>query len=451
MGTWRFSDGRGMTSSYEWVGFGLVLMAGTAFYSYLVGRPRFRPVARLVMLGFLLRVVGSLARYYVLYDFYGGVGDAGRYFAAGRNISRQIWAFDFSFINGMLSLGRPLRGTQFVEVFSGFVQSLIGPTIRGEFLFMALLGYGGLLLIAASFIEGQSLQQARAYLVWICVWPSLWFWPSTIGKEALILFATGLAVYGYSGRSGRMRWIPLALGLSLALAIRPHYALLIAVSLAAAYWLTIGRRWTPRTTLQAAASAVLAVWMLGQSLAQLGLADADLEGIREFVQYRADLTERGGSNIGSATGYGLFSTPMAFVNILFRPFLWEAHNALAAASALEIAAFWIVVWRRRLPLRIALRYWRSDRLLRLAIPLTLMYILMIGLTFGNLGIISRQRAIIFPFLFLLLEAVPRDYRSRAESRELGRGTRRPDRKEAFSRRQVPGLRGGGSTRPWTNP
>lgn len=405
-----------MTSNYEWLGFGLVLAVGAFSFFQLSRRPSFEPFAKLVMLGFLLRVVGSLARHLVIFDFYNGVGDAARYFWAGREIAREIWSLDFSFVERIQATGGRLWGTPFLDLAAGVVQSVTGPTVRGEFLFFSLLSYLGLLLMGMRFTQGRSVRQSRRFFVLICFWPSLWFWPSSIGKEALVLLATGLVVHGYGGRRARIRWVALGAGLSLALVIRPHYAMVIAVCLAAAYWLALGRRWTLKTTLQAVATGVIAVWILGQSLALLGLADADLEGIREFVEYRADLTERGGSSIGSAAELGLWSIPMAFINILFRPFVWEAHNVFAAISALEVLALWVVVWRRRRSLPVLVKNWRGDRLVRFALPLTLAYILMIGLAFGNLGIISRQRVVVLPFLFLLLEAFPREARARARLR-----------------------------------
>jgi hypothetical protein len=76
-------------------------------------------------------------------------------------------------------------------------------------------------------------------------------------------------------------------------------------------------------------------------------------------------------------------------------------------SAVEILGFWTIVWFRRDHFVNALRGWRSDRLLRLAIPFILMYAITLGMVVANLGIVARQRVFLFPFLFLLVEACPR--------------------------------------------
>lgn len=400
-------------SAYEWIGFGLVLGFSFVVVGAFSSRPVFKPLAQLLLLGMVMRVVGSLARYQVIFDYYNGLGDAAGYYHAGLELASRIWSFDFSFFTEMAGLRGSLWGTPFLRVLSGLVVSAIGPTIRGEFLAFSLLAYVGLLLIAIAFTRSRPNVELGPYLLWLCLWPSLWFWPSSVGKEAVILLALGLVVLGYVGKKERPQPLWLVLGLSLALAVRPHYAAVLAVSLAASYWLTKGRRWTLGTVVWAALSGALALFVMSQALVRLGVGDADLEGVREFVEYRSRLTEVGGSSIEAARGQGLLSIPLAFVNILFRPFLWEAHNVFALVSAAEMTLFWVVAWRRRKELMLCLRYWRSDRLLRFALPFTFLYVLMIGLTFGNLGIISRQRIVVFPFLFLLLESAPLERRSGA--------------------------------------
>jgi hypothetical protein len=386
----------------SWSGFVLVLIVVLFGGLALALSRTWRPVAVVLSLGLALRVAGSIVRYEVLFDFYHGLGDAVRYFQTGNQIALRLMQLDLSVLAPVY--GERLWGTPFVERVSGVVLLLLGPSMRGEFLVFSLLAFVGLLLLIRAFATEGDERSTRRYMVWLCLWPSLWFWPSSIGKEALLTLATGLVIYGYAGPRGRGRIVWLLSGLSLTLLVRPHLAAIFAVSLAASYWFAIGRRWTGWTLMQATLSALLALVVFTQALTQLGLGEADLEGVEEFVQYRSALTAVGGSSIETASSQGLLAVPMAFVNILMRPFPWEAHNLFALISALEITFFWILVWRQRRPVWFALRHWRSSPLLRFALPAIILYVLMLGLTFGNLGIISRQRTLLFPFLFLVLEA-----------------------------------------------
>ncbi len=77
---------------------------------------------------------------------------------------------------------------------------------------------------------------------------------------------------------------------------------------------------------------------------------------------------------------------------------------------------WVIVWFRRKSLWQSLRHFRSDRLLRVAVPFILVYSITLGMIIANLGIIARQRVFLFPFFFILVEAVPRVVHERKQAR-----------------------------------
>jgi hypothetical protein len=71
-------------------------------------------------------------------------------------------------------------------------------------------------------------------------------------------------------------------------------------------------------------------------------------------------------------------------------------------TAAEITFFWLaVVWRRKDAWAL-LRTWRDSRFVRFGLPFTIVMALMYGMAFANLGIIARQRAVILPFMLLLV-------------------------------------------------
>lgn len=390
---------------YNWIGF-LVLCAVTMVGANLLAK-RFRHVypQRLVLAAVAIRIVGAVARYEVLQRFYNGVGDAGLYFSRGWEIARMAWRFDLPLLSGYFWTGGDRWwGTPFMDKISGLTLFFIGPTMRGEFLVFSLLSFVGLFATAEAMRRvqpGYAVPFAR--ILWL--WPSLWFWPSSVGKEAVVVFATGLLTYAYVGRRGPTRWLLYLVSLSLAFAIRPHVAAVLALATVIAYWLGSWQRVTFRRMVEGVmAIAVFIVAFYGMR-AQFGLTEVDLEGMKEFVEIRAEQTMTGGSSIGSVPleRGGLL---LAFVNVWMRPFPWEFHNATSLFAALEILVLWGLVWKRRRSVLYALRFWRRHPLIRLAAPLLFGYTVMIGLAFGNLGIIARQRAPMFPFFFMILYAVP---------------------------------------------
>jgi hypothetical protein len=146
----------------------------------------------------------------------------------------------------------------------------------------------------------------------------------------------------------------------------------------------------------------IAVVMTG--LRTTGMETFDLEGMEEYVGGEGGRDIGGGSSI-EAPELGLAGVPMALINVLFRPFPWEAGSIVVLMSSLELVFLWGLVLIRRKRILQSLRGWRSSRFLCLSAAFILLYSISFGMMVSNLGIIARQRIFVFPFLFVFLEAV----------------------------------------------
>ena len=388
---------------YNLLGFLLIGAIALVTAAFVSSRPGFPFPQRLFIGAVVMRLVGSTVRYEVLQRLYDGIGDASGYYAYGLFLAQSVWQLDFTVLSAEQWFDGPRHwwGTSALRNFSGIVLAIIGPTMRGEFLFFSLLSFAGLTMMALAVYRLAGSRAGITYAAVVWFWPSLWFWPSSVGKESVIFLAIGLVVFGFAGNGDRIRWLPYLAGLAVAFSIRPHVAVALAATTGIGLWLGSWRRLTPARLLQTVAiAAVLLITFRGLS-SEFGLIDADLEGVQEFVSYRAQQTLFGGSSLG-AVPTGILALPRAFINIWLRPLPWDIHNAMALLSAAETALLWFVIYRRRRDLALGLKSWRKHRLLQLAVPLLLLYTMMIGLTFGNLGIIVRQRSPLLPFLFILL-------------------------------------------------
>ncbi len=176
-----------------------------------------------VILGFLAKLVGTYARYWMVAVLY-GAGDSYRYYRVGLDLAGQ-WQ------TGIPPLtGRGAFGTQIVEWITGGLFTIFTPDLLGGFLMFSIIAFGGQLLLYAAFRRWAKPHQLKPYAFLIFLLPTYMFWPSSIGKDAIVVFALGGAAY-FAARTleaFEIRWIPgLVLFLGLLGLIRIHVAGLV--------------------------------------------------------------------------------------------------------------------------------------------------------------------------------------------------------------------------------
>jgi hypothetical protein len=396
---------------FDWLGFA-VMLAVIAMVGAIVSMSRLSNTLKtLVYIALGLRIAGAAARHYMVTVLYDSGGDAMGYAGRGRLYAERLWAGDFAgFIDAGNWVGNKWWGTQFVRHVAGLATAVLGDSFLGLFLLFSCLSFLGLVGFGMAFRRAYPELQVSSYLRWIWLFPSLWFWPSSIGKEALILLGIGLAMWGFVGRRDRVNWPLLALGLFLVFAVRVQVAAVLVMALVLAQAFAFTGRVTLGKAVQTVIILVAGAGVLFISMQKLGIDSVGLDGVQGYLQDNTGRGREGQEGSGSAIESapvslrGVFTAP---VNIMLRPFPWETRSVPQLLSALEIALLWVVIWLRRRNVLFALHYWRSDRLLRVALLFIIIYSISLGMLMANLGLIARQRIFLFPFVFILVEAVPR--------------------------------------------
>jgi hypothetical protein len=235
--------------------------------------------ASLVLTGVVLRIFGATVRYEVLFRFYRGVGDSVAYYRDGLKIAKRLWEFDLSALGTSQWFSGSWWGTPFLENISGLMLSLIGPTLRGEFLTFSILSFAGLYGMARAIRIYHPGFEGIRYARWLWLWPSLWFWPSSVGKEAMLILGIGLFVYGYATNQRAMKLVFILFGGGLTFAVRPHVAAALALSMAAAHWIGSWTKFSLRQGAELVLAVVIAFFAFNGMVAQFGLETADLEGM----------------------------------------------------------------------------------------------------------------------------------------------------------------------------
>ncbi len=369
-----------------------------------------------LLLALLVKLGGGALRYHVAFSIYGGVADATGYHTAGVALARRLRDLDFSTLH-------LVTGAPFIREVTGFVYALIGPSKMGGFLFFSWLGFWGLFFFYRAFVLGVPLGHRRWYAALLFFLPSLVFWPSSIGKEAWMMFTLGVAALGAARILGGALFRGLAIvspALWLAGMVRPHVAGLIGVALAAAVVLRKSRTDLRELAPVIKGASILIIGVLAVVLVVRTdhfLKRSGIETDRGVTSTLTDIqgrTSEGGSSFEPSIVDSPVRAPMAAVTVLFRPFVPEAHNTQSLLAALEGTALllfclWRIPW-----------VWAGLTSLRRQ-PYVVFCLLYSGMfivafsSFANFGLLARERVQLYPLFLVLISIPPASVRRRTGS------------------------------------
>ena len=87
-------------------------------------------------------------------------------------------------------------GTRSIEEFTGLVYTIFGSSRLGGFMVFTWLSFWGLVFFVKAAHHAVPGLATRRYLLWVMLFPSLVYWGSSIGKEAVVGFFLGITAYG---------------------------------------------------------------------------------------------------------------------------------------------------------------------------------------------------------------------------------------------------------------
>ena len=361
-------------------------------------------IGKILVVALILKLAASVPRYYMVTAVY-GYGDSVGYSGTGERLRSAFLQGDFSFTG----LGVESRtGTQFIEIVTGIIYTLIGPSFIGGFLFFSWLSFWGLFFFYRAFRTGVPDGNARRYAVLLFLLPSMLFWPSSIGKEAWMTLVLGITTYGSAKLLARQRGatIYLVLGIAGVLMVRPHMALIVIAGIALAYVLrsnsaaravALGKT---RTAIGIAFIGVSTLLVIRRVSEFFGIDEFNLDTATETLEYAEGQTGQGGSAFVGG-GPSLRNLPMNFVTVLFRPFPFEVDSIPTILAALEGTALMVLVITSLPRLRTVPRRLRKQPYIAYCLTYTILFCFMFS-SFQNFGILARQRVLVFPLLLVFL-------------------------------------------------
>jgi len=364
---------------------------------------------RLLTVALAVKLLSAFVRFFVAFGLYGGVADAAVYHDWGVRIAENFRSLVFD--TGLTNLG----DTEFIRFLTGIVYTAIGPTELGGFLVFSWFGFLGLFLLYRAFVIAVPAGRNRSYARLVFFVPSMLFWPSSIGKEAWMILALGLAAYGAAkllSRGSLHGIAPLLVGEWMMLIVRPHIAAMFGIGAVVAYVVKRSpaerSEFAPFVKGLAIGAMVLGAALLVQRtdafLRHSGVGRDDVTNTLAETSFR---TQEGGSAFHASVLDSPQRAPLAVVTVLFRPVLPEARNLQAALAALEgsVLLAWCV-WRWRWILAAIGSIRRQPYV---ALAATYIGLFVFGFSsIANFGILARQRVQVLPFLFVLLAIPPRE-------------------------------------------
>ncbi len=366
--------------------------------TYLVGQRQIPNAFHDVLsYSILIRIIGVLAYSFVVFGLYRGTGDPVVYFRWGQRFNEYFTQFDLSpFFNEELWRGPAFTGTNFVGYPAAIMILLVGESFRGTWLLYSSFCLIGLFLFAKVFFRAYGGVEYKTYLYLLLLYPSLWFWTANISKDTWMFFGVAVFMTGMVTKNRKQSIYVLTTGLFWCFLVRPQVTAMLAFALAGSYFVVSLKKLTFQNVIILILAVVGALYFLSVVGVQ------DVTEVTNFAQDQRRKSSYGGSEITIAQGpLGFIQAP---INILLRPFPWEVGGFLQIISFVDIYFIWYLIFKNWRSVKRSLSMIRRDRLIAFCFIFIALFSVGAGLALVNIGLIARQRIILYPFMFMIIYA-----------------------------------------------
>lgn len=387
-----------------------VMILALVAAAYLMGRraksSRDSWLPGLMMGAMVAKLIGSSVRYYVLEVIYHGSGDSRLYHNFGIEIAETWRRLSVPDLN-TVAFGS--EGTRFTAWVTGLFYAPFEPSRLGGFFIFAVVAFIGQFFFYLAFRTACPESRWKRYAVLIFFWPTLVYWPSSIGKESLIILFLGLGSWGAAllYRRYEFRWLSvIGVAAFMITFVRLHVAALFIGSLLAAVVIENRRE---KGRLPFGRLVILAIGALAAIPLALGVADEfgldltqisadELEPVFNDI---GDTTEQGGSSVQGGVIRGPLDIPAGVLKVLFQPLPHQARNLQSlVASAEGVILLGLLLWQVPSMARNRSQLRKSPYLVACMVYVALFVWAWSAML--NLGILARQRSLVIPFLLALV-------------------------------------------------
>ena len=414
----------------------IILVAGIAIRNANLDKPHYK----YYLPNLYAKLIFSLG-FALVYIFYYGGGDTTAFFESSVSMNNLFMKSPSMFFEKLITEPTRDNWTVYFDARTGYPphwiykepEAFFVSKIMSFFTFFTLKSYiASTFLIAyiTSIASWRLFELTRSYnfcnekflAIGILFLPSVNFWCSGISKDSVVFISAAFAVYhgfkivSLTHKSGLKNWIFFILNMFIIYHIRDFIFIAILVPLTLSISARIVKTYgggdyvviLVRTIIFAGGMVAIGGSLISQTeedfletnsfLKQAAVIQDDFANNDTYGDKRYSLGEI------EFTPLGLIKVmPIAILTGIYRPYIWESLSPTLILNGLESIVFlyFTFLFFRRKPLE-KFKKIRSHEFLIFALFFVLIIAFMTGLTSGLYGVLVRLRAILLPFLFVLL-------------------------------------------------
>jgi hypothetical protein len=395
----------------------LLVMAGIFAVANLTRHDAY--LRRLMFASLWAHMAASAVFLWIGIVVYYGIADAFHYWTVG-----LMRAADFQSL-GWAAFPGPYWSTNLIGNICGVAILLIGDALPTLFIAFTLVSLVGTYLFYRAFEIAFPNGDRWLFGVLVALLPSLLFWSSFVGKDALIQFFIAMTCFGFARlieRTDLSGILTCAIGLVGVLLIRVHIAIMLAIAASFPFAIGRSRAGGPNLILKILLIPLLAggtYLLIRNAWSMLDLPDNTSASILDQENSAAFNSQIGGSafNGGATLPVRIAESPF----LLFRPFPWEVHNLIGFASAAESLGWICLCWYRRREIWWTIRHWR-DPYIGFLLVYAAVFMVMFAGAINNFGILLRQRIMLTPLALMVVCAKSKP-QEQDGTRESGKNSR----------------------------
>lgn len=300
--------------------------------------------------------------------------------------------------------------TTFIVYIVQAPKSIFGGSYLDYFLVFQAIGFFGIAALMRIFEEIylEAGTPQPIYIYALLFMPSLHYWTSAIGKDSLFFFAICISLW--AAMQYKRRWLALAMGILLMLAIRPHIAAIAVAAFAVTVIIDRNTRLVVKLPLFVASAAgtvfaIAAVW----SAFRVDLISIDT--VSDVLASREALATSESAGRSAVTG----GFVIRLLSLLLRPLFFDANGALGLIVSMENLLLLVILALMVARLRTIIALAKGVAFVRYALVSTVVITLALSIGYYNVGLGIRQKAtMILPGILVAFVALQALLRGRRE-------------------------------------